>query len=193
MSLGWYDGYTAEVLAVGTSARGSLGEFWRTWDNCTGFQCDRNVFEDIKEKLAFGLLYFSYYSPAYSHRGAGGYASHRLTRPSLLTHMYPITPRDIRPGLISGDERVITLHSGTYAFGGSTVPQPRDHDDDNDAPPSSSRSPHPTATLWCYGGEGVARPPQRVAGNRGGADGRLWFAVSVPAGGGACVLEKEPA
>jgi hypothetical protein len=184
MSLGWYDGYTAEVLAVGVSARGSLGEFWRTWDNCTGFQCDRNVFEDIKEKLKFGLLYFSYYSPAYSHQGPGSYASHRLTRPSLLTHMYPITPRDIRPGVISGDERVITLHSGTYAFGGPVQ--------QHDAP--SSRPPHPTnaATMYCYDGEGVARPPERVAGN-GGGDGRPWFVVTVPAGGGACVLEKDPA
>lgn len=89
MSLGWYDGYTAEVLAVGVSSRGSLSEFWRTWDNCTCFQCDRNVFDDIEEKLSFALLYFSYYPPPYSHQGPGGFASHKLTRLSLLTHMYP--------------------------------------------------------------------------------------------------------
>ena len=56
MSLGWYDGYTQEVLSANL-ARPGLSEFWRSWDNCTGLACDRNLFEDIKEKISFGLLY----------------------------------------------------------------------------------------------------------------------------------------
>ena len=56
MSLGWYDGYTQEVLSANL-ARPGLSEFWRSWDNCTALACDRNLFEDIKEKISFGLLY----------------------------------------------------------------------------------------------------------------------------------------
>jgi hypothetical protein len=60
--------------------------------------------------------YFSYYPPAYSHRGAGGYDSHMLTLPSILNRMHPITVRAVRPGTITGDERVITLHSGAFGW-----------------------------------------------------------------------------
>ena len=47
-----------------------------------------------------------------------------------------------------------------------------------------------------YDGEGVARSPQRVGVSppwNGGRDDRLSFTVVVRAGGGACVLEKDPA
>ena len=56
-----YDGYTAEILQIGTGSRPGLSDFWRSWDNCTGLKCDQNLFEDVKEKISFGLLYL----PAY--------------------------------------------------------------------------------------------------------------------------------
>ena len=89
-----------------------------------------------------------------------------MSRPSLLTHMFPITVRDIRPGTISADERIITLHSGDYTWPDATA---------------GTR-----ATLYCYGADGVALPPRAVA-----AASARGFAVAVPAAGGACVLERR--
>ena len=167
MSLGWYDGYTAEVLNTRLDRTG-LADFWRTWDNCTGLACDKNVFDDIKEKLSFGLLYFSYFNPSFSDFSLRRKQS--LTLPSVLTHYYPITVRDIRPGTISGDERIITLHSGAYRF--------RHHGD-------SETTTTQTATLFCYTVDGVALAPKAVS-----ATGpHNSFAVLVPVDG-ACVLER---
>lgn len=137
-----------------------MSEFWRTWDNCTGTDCDLNVFEDIKEKLSFGLLYWSYYPPGYVHPVTAGPA---LTLPSLLTRMYPITVRHLRPGTISGDERVITLHSGAYGF---------------------PRNATNNATLYCFNEDGVELAAVAGTSNDEG------FEVTVPPNG-ACVLERQ--
>ena len=162
------------MLAQGSgyrsSSRHNYSDFWRSWDNCTGLACDKIVFEDIKEKLSFGILYFSYYPPPYSHEGKG-FASHALSLPSILTHMYPITVRDIRPGTISGDERVITLHSGAFGF-----PDKLQFIGDQIAP---------TATLWCYDSHGAVQAPKPVVA----AGPRSSFSVVVPVDG-ACVLER---
>ena len=130
--------------------------------------CDKNVFEDIKEKLSFGLLYFSYYNPSFSDESLRRHQT--LTLPSLLTHMFPITVRDIRPGTISGDERIITLHSGTYGFAESS-----DH--------NSSHGQSTTGRLFCYRRDGAALAMKSVQAAGGN------FAVTVPVDG-ACVLER---
>ena len=84
--------------------------------------------------------------------------------------MYPITVRDIRPGTISGDERIITLHSGTYAFGGGG---------------GNGDAASQTATLFCYAGDGAAIVPRAVVSGARGS-----FVVVVPQDG-ACVLERS--
>jgi len=167
MSLGWYDGYTKEVLEDNIP---KSSDFWRTWDNCTGLACDKNVFEDIKETLSFGLLYFSYYNPSFSDWSLQRHQT--LTLPSLLTHMFPITVRDIRPGTISGDERIITLHSGSYRF-----------TEDHGSSMSDAASQNTTGRLFCYTGGGAAVAAKSVLAASDGT-----FAVAVPADG-ACVLE----
>jgi hypothetical protein len=65
-----------------------------------------DIYHDIRAKLSWGAL-FAYY-----------YWSCRFTHPMITTAMYPITVQEIRPGLIRGRERIITLHSGVYGWPG---------------------------------------------------------------------------
>ena len=67
------------------------------------------VFEDVKEKLSFGLLYFTYYSPVF-------YTGRQLQNATMLAHMFPISVHSIGPGLVAGFERIITLHSGVFGW-----------------------------------------------------------------------------
>ena len=41
------------------------------------------------------------------------------TGQGILSYMFPITPRLLYAGSVVGDERVITIHNGSYAFGGT--------------------------------------------------------------------------
>ncbi len=67
--------------------------------------CERDVYHDIRAKLAWGGLYFFY--------GEG-----ELTRPTVTSRMYPITVEEIHRGTIIGRERIITTRSGIYGWPG---------------------------------------------------------------------------
>jgi hypothetical protein len=62
-----------------------------------------NLFETVREYLKRGVLtcYYWYY----------------LHGDHVLKHCYPITVREIRPGVIIGDDRIVTCASGTFTFG----------------------------------------------------------------------------
>jgi hypothetical protein len=68
---------------------------------------ERDVYDDIRAKLGYGALYAYYYW------------SCRYTHPVITSVMYPITPQEIRPGLVKGAERLITLNSGVYGWPGN--------------------------------------------------------------------------
>lgn len=40
----------------------------------------------------------------------------KLTRPCVTARMFPFTPIDIRPGIMTGQERIITTKSGSYGW-----------------------------------------------------------------------------
>ncbi|PIY48034.1 MAG: hypothetical protein COZ05_04310 [Armatimonadetes bacterium CG_4_10_14_3_um_filter_59_10] len=40
----------------------------------------------------------------------------RLTRPCVTARMFPFTPVDIRPGIMTGNERIVTTRSGSYGW-----------------------------------------------------------------------------
>jgi len=43
----------------------------------------------------------------------------QLTRPCVTAQMFPFTPVDIRPGVLTGEERIITTRSGTCGWPGT--------------------------------------------------------------------------
>jgi hypothetical protein len=59
----------------------------------------------IRAHLRFGCLYY-YYS---SHIPT--------TYPQLTSRMYPLTPIELRPGVLIGRERILTARSGTFGWG----------------------------------------------------------------------------
>lgn len=66
----------------------------------------RAVHQDILAKLEYGALYFFYGDP-------------ELPYPMVTTGMFPITPVDIRPGVVTGPERIVTSRSGVYGLPGA--------------------------------------------------------------------------
>lgn len=98
--LGWTAGYKAGAVRTGKS-----GAWWRTWDSGADY------FSDIREKIESGNLYFTYWAPP------GQMDESDLSYTTILSHMYPITVTRLEPGVITGRERIITLHSGTYSWG----------------------------------------------------------------------------
>ncbi len=66
---------------------------------------ERDVYDDIRDKLAWGGLYF-YYGEA------------NPTHPTLTEQMYPITVEEIHAGTIKGTERIVTMRSGVYGWAG---------------------------------------------------------------------------
>jgi len=69
---------------------------------------ERDVYNDIRGKLAWGALYAYYYwSCRYTHR-------------MITAVMYPITVEEIHPGYIKGKERLITMNSGVYGWPGDS-------------------------------------------------------------------------
>lgn len=59
------------------------------------------------------------YLPEQARDGYYFSAANNVTGKGLMNVMFPITVRQIFNGTIVGDERVITLHSGSHAFGSS--------------------------------------------------------------------------
>jgi hypothetical protein len=99
--LGWTPGY-----APGAEQLGKQGTWWKEW------KTDTDLFGDIKDKLQHGNLTYTYWAPP------GQMYRSNLTRPTILEHMFPITVEKIGAGPIEGQERIITLHSGEYSWGG---------------------------------------------------------------------------
>lgn len=111
--LGWTTGYRG-----GAARAGKAGKWWLQWNS------EADYFDDIREKLASGNLYFTYWAPP------GGMNTSNLTYPTILSHMYPITVTQLGPGLIEGRERIITLHSGTYSWGDMSTAKAYVYSDD---------------------------------------------------------------
>ncbi|MCP4643487.1 MAG: LamG domain-containing protein [bacterium] len=63
---------------------------------------DREVYDDILDKLEYGGLYWFY--------------GETMTRPAATVHMYPITQEEIGPGWVKGPERIVTRVSGVYGW-----------------------------------------------------------------------------
>lgn len=110
--LGWTNGYKLGALAAGKQ-----GAWWKSWSS------DADYFSDIREKIASGNLYFTYWAPP------GQMYNSSLTHSTILAHMYPITITKIGSGTIMGHERIITLHSGTYSWGDKTAAKAYFYDD----------------------------------------------------------------
>ena len=109
IALGFTPGY-----AAGAKTIGKAGTWWQTWSS------DADLFEDLKDKLRSGCLYHAYYLPEQTRDGYYFSEANNVTgQAGLLNLMFPITVRQIFNGTIVGDERVITLHSGSHAFGSS--------------------------------------------------------------------------
>jgi hypothetical protein len=72
----------------------------------TNLRGDADVYQDVLDKLRWGVLYFYY--------GEG-----TLTYPSLPQQQYPITVESIHAGTVRGKERVVTMHSGAYGWPGN--------------------------------------------------------------------------
>lgn len=77
---------------------------------CLGHNLDpsnpeRGTYEDILRKLDWGGLYFFYGSAALNHD-------------SVIQQMFPITVTAIRSGIIRGEDRIVTRHSGIYGWHG---------------------------------------------------------------------------
>jgi hypothetical protein len=98
MVLGYSPGYKAGAVEIGKP-----GIWWSTWDG------DADWFDDMKDKLRSGVVYFAYSPPP------------NVTQPSLFGRMFPITISEIYNGTIIGTERILTLHSGRFSFGDASA------------------------------------------------------------------------
>ncbi|MBN2310448.1 MAG: LamG domain-containing protein [Candidatus Hydrogenedentes bacterium] len=73
--------------------------------NPADLESDRDVYDDLRDKLDWGGLYFYY--------------GEKVDAPdTIVTQMYPITVEEIGAGLVKGRERLITLHAGVYGWPG---------------------------------------------------------------------------
>ncbi|HBG27894.1 MAG TPA: hypothetical protein DDX75_12465 [Phycisphaerales bacterium] len=75
-----------------------------TYRDPNDWDTDEDLYDNIRDFINNGQLY-------------AFYTCWGLTRESILAHMYPFTPIDIRPGILTGEERIITTKSGTYSWG----------------------------------------------------------------------------
>jgi hypothetical protein len=67
-----------------------------------------DVLAVVHRFLEAGLLY--------AHIGSSAYAE---TSPSILSHFYPMTPKELHPGYVLGRERIVTSITGAFGFGNS--------------------------------------------------------------------------
>jgi len=72
-------------------------------ESATSFQ---SIYDDALGKLDHGALYFWY-----NERDL-------ITEPTLISYMYPITFESFHPGMVRGEERIVTKVSGTYGWPG---------------------------------------------------------------------------
>lgn len=66
---------------------------------------EKDIARQIRAHLRFGCLYYYY----------GGHI--QTTYPQLTSRMYPFTPIELRPGVLIGEERILTVRSGTFGWG----------------------------------------------------------------------------
>jgi hypothetical protein len=98
------------------------------------------------------------------NQGAIYYGFHETwkpTSPDFIRLMYPITPTDIRPGLITGQERILTTKSGDYSFKDGS-----------------------SATVYVFDQDGNA-----VQGSNSSSGANV-YRVSVPSGGMAIIVKQ---
>jgi len=67
---------------------------------------ETDAYRAVLDKLKWGTLHFYYLEG-------------QLTHPSLPARMFPITIREIRSGVVIGDQRIITMRSGVFGWPGS--------------------------------------------------------------------------
>jgi len=70
------------------------------------FDSEKEIYLDVLDKLSWGMLYM-YYNERIP-----------VTHPSLPAKQFPITFEEMRPGLVRGRQRIITMNSGTYEWPG---------------------------------------------------------------------------
>ena len=70
------------------------------------FLSEKYVYFDMLDKLSWGTLF--------AYLGDG----QELTHPSLAARQFPITFREIRSGLVGGDEKIVTMNSDVYGWTG---------------------------------------------------------------------------
>jgi len=70
------------------------------------FESEKDLYLDMLEKLSWGVLYL--------------YHNERvpLTHPALTSKQFPMTFEEIRPGMVRGKERIVTMNSGFYGWPG---------------------------------------------------------------------------
>lgn len=124
--LGWTKGYNDNARSIDKA-----GTWWEEWAT------DADYFQDIRDKLSCGNLYYTYWTPP------GRMNESTVTRSTILSRMFPVTVEEIRAGSIKGPERIITLHSGTYSWG-------------DDRP----------AMAWVYDAEGRESPGELATARR---------------------------
>jgi Concanavalin A-like lectin/glucanases superfamily len=76
--------------------------------NPSGLNSDRDVYDDIRDKLEWGGLYFYY-------------GEKSVSPGTIVTRMYPITVESIHAGIIRGQERIVTLRPGVYGWRGDNA------------------------------------------------------------------------
>ncbi|HBG27893.1 MAG TPA: hypothetical protein DDX75_12460 [Phycisphaerales bacterium] len=75
-----------------------------TYRDPNDWDTDEDLYDNIRDFINNGQLY-------------AFYSCWGLTRECMLPNMYPFTPIDIRPGILIGEERIITTKSGIYGWG----------------------------------------------------------------------------
>ncbi len=70
----------------------------KQWDN------DGDLFQNVRDQVEHATLYYFYSPPELKHE-------------TVVGKMYPFTVVDIRPGILTGKERIITTRSGKYGWG----------------------------------------------------------------------------
>ena len=105
----WEEDTITSCETAGSDARSitalHLGRSVTPLGNPRAIQNERDCHRDMLRKLDYGALYFWYGNP-------------RMTRKTLVEHMYPITCEAIHVGTVTGRERIVTKNSGIYGWHG---------------------------------------------------------------------------
>jgi len=68
---------------------------------------ETDCYRNMVKQLEYGCVYFWYHQQVMP-----------VTHPTLTQHMYPITPVELHKGYIIAEERILTMKSGWFSFGG---------------------------------------------------------------------------